>query len=313
LTTSRIASLAKDPPFDGRLAFGLMIIVGGLLATSVLLSKIAQGHGMPMLTYLALAMSGSGVILLSTARRGVRSTAPRGQLWGYSLVAGGLIALSNAIGYLTIHIVGAAFISLAIAFPPMVTWALSLLMGLERFSLARGLGLLIALFGGILLAAGTGRVASQATAGYILAASTIPLVLAFGNVFRTRYWPPRVDPRLLAALMLLCGGGLTFPVALWHEGPLAVSVLLETTRAGILIIAILTFAALYLLLFHLQRVAGPVYLSQIGYVAAVIGVPAAVLLLYEPLPAGFAISAVLIALGLAIFQSRRRSGTNQQA
>jgi drug/metabolite transporter (DMT)-like permease len=289
-------SLAKAP-------LPLLLVVGSLLAISVLLSKIAAGLHAPMLTYLSLAMGGSGLILMIMTR-GVRirevGFAP---LILYSLGAGALMALGSALGYLTVHKVGAAFIAFALAFPPLFTWLLSLFLRIERFNPLRFCGLLMGLAGGVLLAVNKGLGAPSDT-GAILVACAMPVVLAAGNVFRTRFWPKGARPRELAGTMLICGAFLTLPFALYFEGAREIATMLRSPMLVILLIAIAIFVAQYVALFQLQQIAGPVYLSLIGSVAAIIGSPVAVLALGERLPDGFALAALLIVLGLAAFQYR---------
>jgi len=281
----------------------LLLVVGTLLAISVLLSKIASGLHAPMLTYLALAMGGSGLVLAGMTR-GVRTgEAGFAAVAFYSLGAGGLMALGSALGYLTVHKVGAAFIALALAFPPMLTWLLSLALRMERFDAFRLSGLLIGLMGGVLLAVGKGIGASSDT-GAILVACAMPAVLAAGNVFRTRYWPKGISPRELAGTMLICGALLTLPFAIHFEGASAILAVLRSPMQVVLVVAIGTFVAQYVALFRLQQIAGPVYLSQIGSVAAIVGSPVAVLVLGEELPSGFAPAAILIVMGLAVFRYR---------
>ena len=284
-------------------ALPLLLIVGALLAISVLLSKIAAGLHAPMLTYLVLAMGGSGIVLLMM-NGGIRRRGSRlGSLAAYGLVAGGLMALGSALGYLTVHAVGAAFIALALAFPPMLTWLLSLALRMERFDPLRATGLLIGLAGGVLLAVGK-QIAAPSDLGAVLAACAIPAVLAVGNVFRTRFWPKDASPRELADVMLICGAALTLPFAIAFEGTSAVTRVPQPPMLLVLAGAIVTFVAQYAALFRLQQIAGPVYMSQIGSVAALVGSPVAVLVLGERLPDGFVLAVVLIVAGLAVFQSR---------
>lgn len=277
----------------------LLLLVGSLLAVSILLSKVAAGLNAPMLTYLTLAMGGSGLVL--AAMSGIRrAKAGLATILWYSLVAGALMALGSALGYVTVHRVGAAFIALTFAFPPMLTWLLSLALRLERFDAFRLGGLLVGLAGGVLLAVGKG-IAAPSDIGAILVACTVPAVLAVGNVFRTRYWPKGANPRELAGAMLACGAMLTLPFALALEGAAAFAEVLRPPMLGVLAIAVVTFVAQYAAFFRLQHVAGPVYLSQIGSVAALVGSPVAVLVLGETLPRGFAMAAILIVSGLVIF------------
>lgn len=282
---------------------GLLLVVGSLLAVSVLLSKTAAGLHAPMLTYLAMAMGGSGLVLM-TLTGGVRvGTAGAFAVTFYSLGAGGLMALGSAVGYLTVHEVGAAFIALALAFPPLFTWLLSLILRLERFDAIRLLGLLIGLAGGVFLAFGKG-ISTSSDMGAVLVACAMPIILAAGNVFRTRYWPKGASPRELAGAMLICGALLTLPFAMYLEGAWAFLDIFQSDMLIVFAIAVVTFVTQYVALFRLQQVAGPVYLSQIGSVAAIVGSPVAVLVLGEHLPDGFVLAALLIGLGLSIFQYR---------
>jgi hypothetical protein len=58
------------------------------------------------------------------------------------------------------------------------------------------------------------------------------------------------------------------------------------------------FAGQFLLLFVLQKAGGPVFLSLMGGVSAVFGVPIAMILLSEPALPAFLPSTVLIAAGI---------------
>ncbi|WP_226643586.1 hypothetical protein [Microbulbifer variabilis] len=282
---------------------GLLLVVGSLLAISLLLSKIAAGLQAPMLTYLALAMGGSGLVLMLITR-GVRvGSAGMLAVLVYSLGAGGLMALGSAVGYMTIHEVGAAFIALVLAFPPMFTWLLPLVLKLERFDAFRLLGLLIGLAGGAFLAVSKG-INAPTDMGALLVACTMPMILAAGNVFRARYWPKGASPRELASAMLICGALLTLPFAIYIEGGRAFLAVFQSPMLVVLTVAIMTFVAQYVSLFRLQQVAGPIYLSQIGSVAAIVGSPVAVLAMGEHLPDGFVVATMLIVLGLSIFQYR---------
>jgi drug/metabolite transporter (DMT)-like permease len=281
----------------------LLLFVGTLLAVSILLSKIAAGLHAPMLWYLALAMGGSGLILVIMTR-GVRGgEAGFVALILFSLGAGALMALGSALGYLTVHKVGAAFIALALAFPPMLTWLLSLIIRLERFDAMRLCGLLIGLAGGVLLAVSKG-IGAGSDSNAIVVACAMPVILAAGNVFRTRFWPKGASPRELAGAMLICGAILTLPFAVYFEGVLEIAVIFQSPMLAILFVAIVVFVAQYIALFKLQQIAGPVYMSQIGSVAALVGSPVAVFILAEQLPKGFFLSAFLIVIGLAVFQYR---------
>lgn len=283
-------------------AVPLLITTGTLLAVTILLSKMAAANNAPMLTYLCIALGGSGVILALTSRGQPRSATPTKVLLLYGLGAGALMALGSALGYLAVDKVGAAFIAVALAFPPLLTWLLSLLTGLETFALSRVVGLLISLAGGALLAVGKGLGMPNAEIGGVLLACAMPVILAVGNVYRSFFWPKGTSARQLAGLMLLCGAALTLPFAVWQEGVGAALALLQPPLLPILCCAVVAFVVQYLTFFRLQQIAGPVYLSQTGSVAAITGTPIAIAVLGEAVPDGFALAATLIIVGLAIFQ-----------
>lgn len=66
MTDSAPATRTSSKSANGA-SLALLVFVGAMLAASILLSKLAAGRQAPMLTCLALAMGGSGVILLAVA------------------------------------------------------------------------------------------------------------------------------------------------------------------------------------------------------------------------------------------------------
>ena len=283
----------------------LLISVGALLAGSVLLSKLAAGQGAPMLPYLSAVLTGAGGVLalfgaLTGQMRGAVRYLP------YALGAGVFMALPSAMGYLTVAEVGAGFISLTFAFPVLLTWLISVLLRMERLRLLPVLGVLSGLSGGLILALGKAGVAGAgAPVSATLTASLIPVVVALGNIYRTRLWPRGAEALPLAALTLIAGGFLSLPFAL----PTALAQGAAFAAAlPVAILAALVVAGQMVLQFRLQALAGPVYMSQIGAVAAVMGTLIAVGAMGEGLPGGFVPAALLIAAGAGAFQWARRHG-----
>lgn len=276
-----------------------LLIAGGALAFIVLISKAVAQAGAPMLWFLTAVMALSGLIQLGLAAR-------LGQLPGwrrllpYSLGAGLFAALPSAMGYLSVAHVGAGYMSMTFAFPILLTWVFARLLGMEQRSPRRLLAVLLGLLGGAILAAGKlDGVAGQAATGWVLLASSIPVILAIGNIYRTRYWPKGAQPVVLAALMLLMGAGLTLPFALvTGTNP---AILWQNHHVLMLLIAdVALFVVQYIAYLQLQRIGGPVILSLMGPVAAVTGALTAMLIFHEALPRGFAAAALLVGLGVAL-------------
>ncbi|WP_027135540.1 DMT family transporter [Geminicoccus roseus] len=261
------------------LPLALLLAVGALLGLTANIVKLALQAGWPPLAFLFWATLGAGLLLLlATFLRRDPPGSGRAAL-AYYLWSGLLsIALPNALFFSAVAHVGAGFVALCLAFPPMATYLLALGFGMERVRATRAAGLALGLAGALVLA--TGRTGGGGAATFwAIAALTAPLVIAAGNIYRTRRWPQGASALSLAPGMLLGGALLLLPAVLldgraWAAGG---------PEAGWLLLAqIAVFALTYALYFVLQKIAGPVYFSQIGSVGAILGAGVAVLGLGEP-------------------------------
>ena len=126
----------------------------------------------------------------------------------------------------------------------------------------------------------------------------IPLTLAIGNVYRTLDWPKDADPIWLAV-----GSHAVAGVILTIIG-LAVFAPGEIARAATVPGAVLMQAAasslMLPLFFRLQHVGGPVTLSQIGVVAAAVGVCVGAFLLGERYAAVVWTGVAVIGIGVSL-------------
>jgi drug/metabolite transporter (DMT)-like permease len=286
----------------GSLPLALLLAVGSLLGLTANIVKLALIAGWPPLAFLFWAALGAGLVLLAVASAsGNRPGAGRAAL-AYYLWSGLLsIALPNALFFSAVPHVGASFVALCLAFPPMATYVLALLLGMERIQAMRAAGVAVGLAGALVLALGrTGSGAAESF--WVAAALSGPLVIAAGNIYRTRYWPAGASALSLAPGMLLGGAVLLAPVLLaqggwWPGGGAA---------AGWLLLAqVAVFATTYALYFLLQKIAGPVYLSQIGSVGAILGAGIAVVALGEPLGWPLLTAGGLILMGVFLVNRAR--------
>ena len=291
--------------------FACLLGTGALIGFSTGLAKLAVGAGLSPLAFLTWSVAGAAVVLGGVAAvRGRTARLNRGMV-EYFVVAG-LVSLAapTLLLYLSIPHVGAGFATLALCFPPALTYAGALLLGMERFQPVRLLGVIAALAGAVWLAVhkvGEPGVASAWVAAPLVSAA----LLAVGNLYRTARWPEGATPSdlapgtLAASVVLLVAAGV---VASWVPGAGgALSLAVPTGWAGPLVliaVAVATYSVQYALFFVLQREGGPVYLSLLGSVAAVVGVPFAVVALGEPIPTGLGVAGVLIALGVALLTAK---------
>ncbi|WP_261863888.1 EamA family transporter [Psychrobacter sp. JCM 18900] len=134
---------------------------------------------------------------------------------------------------------------------------------------------------------------------WILIALCGPVLLAIGNIYRTLRWPDKASPSALAPGMLIAAALLLglfsmmsgFSIDIPREGLLPL---------GLIAVQSCVFAGQFLLLFLLQKTGGPVLLSLLGAVGAIVGVPVAIFLQGESPPEGLFSGATLIAIGVAL-------------
>lgn len=289
------------------LALSLLLTIGALMGLTSILVKLAGNIGWPAMAYLFWSLLGGGLLLLLfTWIRGERpGTSPR--LLGYYLASGLLsIAVPNGLLFSSIGHVGAGFASMCLAFPPLITYLLALALRMEGLSRIRLLGICIGLAGSLLLALGKLN-AGDSPLLWVLAALCVPVFLALGNIYRARYWPQGASPLSLAPGMLLGGALLLVPLGLF--GVDLAPRLENSTAVGLLALQMLLFAAVYALFFVLQNLAGTVFLSQIGSVAAITGAAIAIGLLGEQGSLSMLLAALCIVGSVLLVAWRGAQGT----
>ncbi len=277
-----------------------LLVTGSLVGVSTTLAKLAPGVGLAPLPFVAWSVAGAAIVLLAVnAARGIFPKLDRTTVV-YAFASGFFtLAASHFLIFASVPRVGAGFVSLAIAFPPLFTYVGALALRLERFDVRRASGVVLALAGAAWVAI-LKIAAPDAPIGWILAALAIPLVLATGNIYRTLHWPKGARPEELAPPMMTAAAALLMLAGLVVPGVSLAVPLQRPGAVGLIAAQAAVFSLQYLLYFVLQKRGGPVYLSLLGAVGAMVGVPLAVLLLGEQVPRGLGVGATLIAIGIAL-------------
>ncbi len=276
-----------------------LAVTGSCLGLSTNLAKVAGNLGLTPLSYLAWSIAGAaGVLLAIAGARGLLPPLNRRTFEYFTVSAFVTVAGSTLIFFSAVEHVGVGFVVLTITLPPLLTYAGALALGMERFQAIRAAGVLAALTGAGVLAAEK-LAAPDASVFWVALTLMGPVLLAIGNLYRTRRWPVGLTAEALAlgmmvaaTVMLLFTGllpGFSLSVPIDRPWPLG----LIAIQAGV-------FTAQFLVLFVLQKAGGPVLLSLLGSVGAIVGVPVAVFLLGESPPEGLWLGAGLIALGIVL-------------
>ena len=272
---------------------------GALLGLSTNLAKFANDMHLPALSFLYWSISGASLILLALAayRRNLPPLTVRSV--EYYLISALLgVAGANLLFFSAIPHVGAGFVALIITLPPLLTYVGALTLKMERFQLLRAAGVLSALAGAFTLAFHK-LSAPDADYLWILLALIGPVLLAIGNLYRTLRWPVGVSSDALAPGMLIAASILLLGVGLLPGFSLHVP-MDRSLPMFLIAIQAVVFAGQFLLLFLLQKSGGPVFLSLLGSVGAVVGVPVAILLQGETAPEGLLLGILLIGAGIAL-------------
>lgn len=279
--------------------FTCLLVGGALIGISTNLAKYANEIGVTPLAFLFWSITGAAIILLVVAIIKKELPPLTARSFEYYFVAALVsVAGSNLLIFSAIPHVGASFVALIVSLPPLLTYLGALMLRMERFNIIRALGVAAALTGAGVLAVRKFS-APDASIVWILLALCGPVLLAIGNIYRTLRWPDQASPNALAPGMLIAAALLLFICSALPNFSVHVS-LTGWLPLGVIVVQAGLFAGQFLLLFVLQKTGGPVLLSLLGSVGAVVGVPVAIFLQGENPPAGLFLGASLIALGVAL-------------
>lgn len=278
----------------------LCLLAGGaLIGISTNLAKYAGEIGLTPLAFLFWSITGAAVILFVYALWRHELPPLSKPILSYYFVAALVsVAGSNLIFFSAIPHVGASFVALIISLPPLLTYLAAIVLRIEPFTKLRALGVVAALAGAGVLAARKFS-APDASIFWIILTLCGPILLAIGNIYRTLYWPDNLSASALAPGMLIAASGLLALVGILPHYSLSVP-MTASLPLIIIVLQAFVFAGQFLLLFLLQKTGGPVLLSLLGAVGAVIGVPIAIFLQHEKPPEGLILGASLIALGVIL-------------
>lgn len=298
------------PSANANSALLLLVIVGTLLGTTAIFAKSAPLAGWPPLALLQWSMLAGAVLQMAVGfvLRNPITLSPA--IFGIMAITGFLYAVPNALAFAAAQHVGAGFVALCFAFPLVLTYGMAIVLRLETLQAARFAGVLSGVAGGVVLAVGH-QLGGDGLDPWALAALASPVIVALGNIYRTLYWPAGVQP-LQLSIGMLAFGAVTLVLINLFLGAAGQGVVMFPAAWSFEAIALLAgqsliSAIMFGLYFRLQKLAGPVYLSQIGSVSAIIGVGLAFILFNEVPTWADICAAGLIAAGILLVNRRSRT------
>ncbi len=273
----------------------LLLSTGLLLGLNIPLGKEAGLLGVDPVFWSLVISLVPGIVLLLVSRGAQMRHIPFG-------FAAGLTAyvVPNLIAYTALPRVGAGYVGLMFAISPVVTALLSVIFNIRPPDRMLLLSVGFGFAGAVLIILNRQKLSSGADTWWPLLAFVIPVSLACGNVYRTARWPKDASPMQVGALANL-GAVPPLVAALFYSGG---HVGTAAMYPWLIVAQILLSLAMFGVFFRLQWVGGPTYLSQIGYVAAGVGLLFGTLWFGERYPWPVWVGAALIAVGIVVSNAK---------
>ncbi|RVD19867.1 DMT family transporter [Mesorhizobium sp. M4B.F.Ca.ET.017.02.2.1] len=280
-------------------AAGLLVVTGGLLGLTLPFGKLATAAGVPAMVWaFVISLGAGGVLLLALLLRGERIRLTAHKLRYFFVTAAVSYAVPNLLMFSAIPHLGAGYTGIMFTLSPVVTLVFSILLGVRRPNLLGVVGIAVGFAGAVMVAVTRGEAGQPAEFFWVAVGLLIPVSLAAGNIYRTVDWPEDTGPielavgsHLASATLLLAGILTLFG---WQAfAPLGAVPLVVAGQVA-------SASAMFAFFFRLQAVGGPVYLSQIGYVAAAVGLFAGTIFLGEHYQLLTWAGAVIITIGVFI-------------
>ena len=276
----------------------LLLGTGAVLGLNFPLGKLAMAAGITPALWAAVISAGAGLAMLFLVTVTEWKNPSRTSTAYFAIVSAFLsYVVPNVLTYTVIPKIGSGLAAIMFALSPVVTALLSVIFRVRPPSLISIFGIVVGLAGAGIIIFSRNTDFSGAAAPWILLALLIPLFLGAGNVYRTVAWPFGASPRKLAAHTNLAA--VPFLAVLVYGQTGTIDVMPLTHIPGLVAMQLVVSTIMFLMFFRLQQVGGPTYLSQIGYVAAAVGVIVGVFYFGETYPRSVWAGAAIIAIGIA--------------
>lgn len=302
--------VGKSPMVSERTGLIAALVVLGLgWGATQPLGKIATSTGHPpfglIFWQLVICTVVLGVISLLRGR-GLLFTKAAVQFYVVVAVLGTLVP--NAAFYVSVTRLPAGIMSILISTVPLMAFPLALILRIDRFSLARLMGLLLGLAGVALIALPASSLPDPAMAAFLPLAMVGPLFYALEGTYVARFGMGGMDPIQAMFGASLAGLILCVPVTLMTDQWITPVWPLGRAEQA-LILSSSVHAMLYAGYVGLAARAGAVFASQTSYLVTASGVFWAMILLGERFSPMVWAALVVMLSGVALVQPRSRRAT----
>lgn len=274
----------------------LLLGTGTMLGLNFPLGKLAIAAGVNPALWAAVISFGAGLTMFVITTLESKSE-KSSSLVKFSVISGVLsYVVPNLLTYTVIPKIGSGLAAIMFALSPVVTALLSTVLRIRPPNKLVLTGIGFGLAGALVIISGRNASIGKEAFYWLIAALLIPLFLGLGNVYRTFAWPEQASPRKLASSTNIAAVPFLLAAAFWQNASLDFLPLLKIP--GLVVLQLCVSTCMFLMFFRLQQIGGPTYLSQIGYVAAAVGLVIGVYYFGETYPLSVWLGAGIIAVGI---------------
>ncbi len=283
----------------------LLLFAGTLIGLNFPLGKLGGQAGVSPMLWALLISAGATLTLLPLMLLKRQLRWPSAHVIRYTVISSSISFVGpNVLVFSVIPHVGAGYTGLMFALSPVFTVLFASLFGIRTPGRLGLIGIGVGLVGAVVVSLTRGAQPAGPAMHWLLAALLIPVGLASGNVYRTLDWPGQTPPNTLAFWGQVYASALLMAMLWLTHGAIPLGEL--APAAGVAMLQMLVAGMTFPVTFQLQRRGGPVLLSQMGYVAAAVGLLVATFALGERYAPATWAGAGIIGLGIAITIVARR-------
>ncbi|MEX2453281.1 MAG: DMT family transporter [Rhodospirillaceae bacterium] len=300
-------------PASPLLPIALLFAIGALWGGFFVLIKLGVTGGVEPANYLFwFTLLAGSWLFLAGALRGNRPRFARDHIPYYLRLGLVRFTLANLIMYTVQGKLPVGLMAIIMAFTPIFTYLISLLMRVDRFLWFRSAGILLGFGGALLIVIPRSSLPDPELSFWVLLGFGAPLLHAIAYVaLNERARPTGVDSITLSSGTLYAACVLALPIALatgafqWPGWPLSGG---EKALLAHSLIAAVNFYCI----FELIRIAGPTYMSQANFLSVGFGVLFGIVIFGETHSAFVwgAIGLMLSGVALVNLKPRRKPQSN---
>ncbi len=301
-------SPSAPTPVATALPWLMLLFLGCIWGFNTTVAKLASVNGVEPLGYSSWQMSIAAILLYGLCKwRGLRFKFDRAH-WIYYIAVGAIgTALPSMNMVWVLGHLPAGVMVLAISLVSLITYAMSLAVGLERFDKLRFLGLCLGLAGVLMIILPKTSLPRTEDTGWFLIGLLTPLCYSFANVAIAKLRPEGSDTQALSGGMVLVLALMLWPAAIIFD---AVFVPVSITDIPTLSVACagLIASVAYVVYTTLVKTLGPVSISMVGYVVTATGIAWGIFVFDETHSPFVWAAAAVICAGLFLVNRRQNAG-----